>query len=97
MNIKKRLQALELGATEKAHRYIEPFESCQGDLCCPLPAETMQAESDEALRLLTVGHAALCVDRTNLPPLNAFRNYAISLHRKYNGPFAGEELSDEIR
>jgi len=92
MTLKRRLEQLEQSAQRHAIREAGRFESSQRDLCCPLPPETTQAETDEALRLLTLGKKAL----PNQGPLLAFRDYCIRLHKKYGGPFAGEELSNAL-
>ena len=97
MSLKKRLQSLELEAAQKARRSILEFESAQRALCCPLPPETTTAERDEAWRLLKAGQDALKVDIANQKPLGRLRDYAIGLHRKYGGSFAGEEFSNAIR
>jgi|GEM_PF-1988286 len=94
MNIKKRLHALEFEADRQASHDAGRFEASQRDLCCPLPEKATLGEKAEAFKLLTAGQAAIRQDRTNQGPLLAFRDFAIGLHRKYNGPFAAEELSN---
>ena len=97
MSLKKRLQALEFHSVLKSDHERRVFESSQRDLCCPLPAETTPEEFAEALTLLTVAHAAIQVNRDGQAPLATFKNYAIALHRKYGGPFAGEGFSHAER
>ena len=84
MSLKKRLAHLELESMFAANRERRLFESSQRDLCCPLPAEITDAEYDEALRLLTVGKQSL----PHQVPLIAFKDYAIGLHRKYDGEYS---------
>ena len=90
MNLKRRLEQLEQSAQRHAIRQAGRFESSQRDLACPLPKKATPAEVAEALRLLTLGKKAL----PDPKPLLKFRDFAIGLHRKYGGPFAGEELSN---
>jgi len=92
MNMKRRLDLLEMETQRHAIRQAGRFEASQRDLACPLPASATPAEVAEALRLLTMGKVAL----PNQGPLLAFRDYCIRLHKKYGGPFAGEELSNAL-
>ena len=94
MNARKRLAKLEHEAALKLRQDRQSYLSLQRETCCPLPDGTTPEESAEALRLLTAGRDAVRVDINNHAPLLKLRDYAIRLHRKYGGPFAGEELSD---
>ena len=91
--IRKRLEQLERDATDQLRRDLELHLSSQKELCCPLPEQTTPEESGKAFELLKAGQAAIKIDKADQRLLGVFRDYAIRLHRKYGGPFAGEELS----
>ena len=85
MSLKRRLFSLEcrpfLRPTRKPDVTME--RRIQKQLALPLPEDATNAERAECLRLLVDAQARTRINREDASGLDAIRDYALSLHRKY--------------
>ena len=94
--LNRRLDQIEQDHLRAAQRAAEIYASGQRAMCCPIPEQCTQNEVDAALSLLRTWHRSLqggVRDEASEAAGITFRNFAISLHRKYGGWAADQELS----
>ena len=96
MSLKRRLQNLECRPWKRPiakptgeQQWILPADECekmrrlQRKLCLPLPTETTPTERAHALELFKAGRDRIRIDFGDTAGLDAVRDYALSLHTKY--------------
>ena len=94
MNIRRRLLRLEYRpfrrpVARRDDQWILPPDECekmrslQRKLCLPLPDKTTPAERAHALELFKAGRDRIRIDFGDTAGLDALKDYALSLHRRY--------------
>ena len=94
MNLKRRLFNLECRpfrrpVVQRDDQWILPADECkkmrdlQRKLCLPLPPESTPTERATALELFRSALDRLRIDIGDTAGLDAVRDYALSLHKKY--------------
>lgn len=81
--MKRRLAAVEQDLQPNVDEFAASFRRMQAELCCPLPDESSADEIAQAESMLVDAQRALR-EHGDDGPLLMFREFAKSLHRKYD-------------